>query len=114
MRWILERNDTNSGLRKTVVTAIADIFQEMFDHGRGNKEPGVFESGRSLESHPDHTIILNDGPSAVARVDCGVGLDREKLAIANMGIRLELNAGDYTARVRNLLAAGRIAVGDDP
>ena len=85
----------------------------MANDGWRNKEPGILQARGALKSNPHNFIILDDRTTTVSRIDGGIGLHGQELAVSNMGIGFHLNSRDDAARVRNLLAAGRIAVGND-
>src|SRR5262245_32955276 len=113
VRRALEANQSHAGLGKTVVLAVLDILDEMLDQSGGDEKAGVLETRNSLEGDSDHFIILNDGTTAIAGIDGGIGLAGEVGAIADVAVGLQFDAGNDAARVGDLLSTGGITVRDD-
>jgi hypothetical protein len=107
---VLQRHDANAGHRKPLVAAILDVFEKVLHHRRRDEEPGVLQPRNPHERHPHNQVILQHRPTAVAGVDRGIGLNREKTAVADVNIVLELDAGDHAAGIGDLLAARGITV----
>src|SRR4051812_17914222 len=85
----LQRNQPNPSLREAIISSIIDIRKKMLNYGGGNEKAGVLKTGKPLERHADHFIILNYGAAAIAWIYGGVGLRRQISAITDVGVRLQ-------------------------
>jgi len=65
---------------------------------RRNEEARVLEARNALERHPHHLVILDDRTAAVARIDGGIGLNRQVGPVPGVDVAC-ISTRDTTPRV---------------
>ena len=110
-----ERLEGDREIRVAGVASLGDVLEEASDHRRRDHESDILgDLARvSLEGHPDHLAILQDGAAAVAGIDRRIDLDHEVRIDGRMGVEIKVDARDHAACHAQALAAERVAVDGD-